>query len=365
MTKLMSILLPLLLILPTLSCERRPMYSIEEERMEVIVKVLWKVEVYPEGVKPSGVTLYYFRNGEYYSQQTTADVDSCTVRLEPGRYRLYMISQSPDEYGYLKFDNLTDFDKASVSVLNTDTKWYSRSEGEELLSNPEMMTVGVSDEFEITEDMVDRYHYTLKNSRATKGDTSDGGDPDNPDIEPIISYYTVRIPVHPKSIVSQYWITIYSDNADVLQSVRASTTGMAKTFELTKFKTGSEEGTQFITHWSLTIDDPITRTGHVDGKITTFGFPNGELPSPQRDSTLNVSALLIDYKTVENYVFNVGDKITLEDPPEGYRSLYRLIFGSAAAPAIHPPDVRPPDNASGFDAEVGDWEEGDKVDIIM
>lgn len=346
MSKLIRILMLTMVLSAAFTGCRRPLYYTDQEGMDVVVKVVWKAEVYPEGEKPNGVTMYIFRDGEFYKQYTTAEVDSSTVQLEAGRYRLFMITQSPEEFGQMEFDNMTDFENASVSVVETETKWYTRSPNEELIANPEMMTVGISDEFEISEAQVESY---LLNVEANTQ----------------VRYYTVRVPIYPHSIVSQYWVTIYSDNADVLRSVRASTSGMARTFELTQDKTGDDEGTQFITHWSLTIDDPERRVGHVDGKITTFGFPRGESPSQMRDSTLNVSALLVDNKTVEDYVFNVGNKITSDTPPEGYRALYRLIFGSVAAPAIHPPDVKPDSEASGFDATVSDWEEGEVVEIDM
>lgn len=320
------------------------------QAMDVIVKILWKVEVYPDGVKPSGVTLYVFRNGQFYLQHTTADVDSCTLSLEPGRYKLYMITQSPDEYAYMDFNDMTDYDLASVSVSETKSKWYSKaSEDEVLINNPEMLAAGVSEEFEITEDMVQVYV-----SNRTKAD-------------PWVNVITIVVPVYPKSVVSQYWITIYSANADVLKSVRASTSGMARRFMLTQDFTGPEEGTQFMTSWTLTMDDEARRVGHLDGRITTFGFPRGELPDPKRDSTLNVAALLVDNQTVANYVFNVGNKIHLEEPvPIGYRYLYRLTFGSVAEPAISPPDVKPPEgDPSGFDAIVEGWEDAEDVDIDM
>ncbi len=340
------LILAMVLTAASFGCYRRPLYFTDQEGMDVVVKVLWKAEVYPDGIKPNGVTMYIFRDGEFYKQYTTADVDSSTVQLEAGRYKLFMISQSPEEFGQMEFENMRDFENASVSVVETETKWYTRAENEELIANPEIMTVGVSDEFEISEAQVESYLLDVKTDKQVR-------------------YYTVRVPVYPKSIVSQYWVTIYSDNADVLRSVRARTSGMARTFELTQDKTGDEEGTQFITHWSLTMDDSEGRIGHLDGKITTFGFPRGESPSQMRDSTLNVSALLVDNKTVEDYVFNVGNKITSETPPKGYRALYRLIFGSVVAPAIHPPDVQPETETSGFDAKVSDWEEGERVDIDM
>ena len=316
------------------------------QSMEVIVKVLWKAEVYPDGQKPDGMTLYIFRDNEFYSQLTTSQVDSCIVLLEPGRYRLYMISQSPEEYWKNEFFDMTDFDKARVSVAETKSSWYStRSESEVLINNPEVMIAGVSDFFDVTEDMIERQRLA-----ATKaGDIS------------TIYYYTILVPVNPRSIVSQYWVTIYSDNVDMLRSVRASTTGMARTFGITKDKTNEEEGTQLITEWSLTVDDDQHLIGHLDGRVTTFGFPNGELPHPDRDSSLNVSTLLIDNKTIQSYKFYIGDKIKLEDnPPQGYRYLYRITFGSIFEPAIHPERVLP-EGGGGFTAGVTDWDE--EIDV--
>ena len=320
------------------------------QSMEVIVKVLWKAEVYPDGVKPDGVTLYFFRDGEFYMKHTTSQVDSCVVQLEPGRYRLYMISQSPEEYWKMEFFDMEDFEQARVSVAETKSSWYStRSESELLINNPEVMTAGVSDFFEVTEDMIERQRLA-----ATKAE-------DNTHVY----YYTILVPVNPRSIVSQYWVTIYSDNVDMLKSVRASTTGMARTFEFTKDKTNEEEGTQLITEWSLTVDDEEHLIGHLDGKVTTFGFPNGELPNPDRDSSLNVSTLLIDNKTIQNYKFYIGVKIKLEDdPPQGYRYLYRITFGSIFEPAIHPERVIP-DGGGGFTAGVTDWDEETKVEVEL
>lgn len=321
------------------------------QALRIIVKVLWRAEVYPEGIKPTGVSLYVFRDNEFYMQHTTASVDSCAIHLDPGRYKLYMISQSPDEYAWLSFSDMDDFDAARVSVIETKSRWYTRTdENEVLIGNPEVMTAAVSDDFEVTKEMIEEFV-----NKAAQADevTTEG----------LVKYYTIRVPVHPECIVSQYWISIYSENADVLKAVRASTTGMARTFYITADKTGPETGTQLITEWTLVMDDPINRVGHIDGMITTFGFPNGEKPSPDRDPELNVATLLVDNETVENYKFKVGNLITEEKPPDGYRALYRLILGSVDDPVMHPPDVRPDEDPSGFDASVSDWEE-EEIKVI-
>ncbi len=347
------------------SCQRRPLYIVEDTGVKVVVKVLWKVDVYPEGCKPSGVTMYFFRDGKFLFSETTANVDSCAFQLDPGRYRLYMISQSPEEFGHLEFSDMTSsWGQARVSIPEVRSKWYTKAQDEVLITNPDLLVAGVSEEFEVTEYMVEEYQHhkhTLMSQESRAGDL----DPARAYAEEMVNYYTIRVPIRPRNIVSQFWVTIYSDNADVLRAVRASTSGMARSFQLIEDKTGDEEGTQLITDWSLTMDDPIRRVGHLDGKITTFGFPRGELPDPARDSTLNVATLLVDNSTVEYYVFNVGDKITPGDPPIGYRSLYRLVFGSVEKPEIHPPDVGPGGEIGGFDATVEDWEEGDEVEVSM
>ena len=323
------------------------------QSMDVVVKVLWKAEVHPDGIKPDGMSLFFFRNGDFYLQHTTADVDSCSVPLEPGKYRIFMISLSPDEYGGMHFFDMHDFDNAYVQLADTWSDWYHPAEGETLVKEPELMTVGVSDEFEISEEMIQEW---LKNN---PGFATPGTD---------VNIFTVTVPVYPRNVVSMLWATIYSDNADVLKAVRASITGMARNFLLTQDRTGDQEGTQLLENWSLTIVNPEARIGHLDCKVNTFGLPRGEMPSPLREPTLNLATLLIDNATVDQYTFFVGDKFRLEEPiPLGYRLLYHLIIGTEFEPAMHPPDVKPADQGgeSGFAADVEDWEEGDILDIMM
>ena len=349
-------------------CERRPLEIITRSTVRVIVKCLWEVKAYPEGFTPTGVTMYFFRDGEFYTSVTTANVDSCEVQLPEGHYSMYMITQSPEEYWKMDFNDMTSFADASTTLRVNNVSWDTRAGDEDVVQNPEVLCAGVADEFDITLKQTEEYQYyytNLKKRRAAVAGTTKA-DTEISYLEERVEYYTIRIPVYPKNIVSQMWVTIYSDNADMLKSVRASTSGMARTFELTQNTTADEEAVQIINEWRLTMDDPGRYVGHIDGLITTFGLPNGEHPSALRDSTLNVSALLIDNKTVADYVFNTGDKIQMIDPTPGYRGMYRLIFGSVEDPAIKPPRVDPEDGKkSGMDATVSDWEDGETVEVPM
>lgn len=375
MKKRIAILLAAIAACLFVACERRPLEAVYSTTVRVIVKVIWQTNAMPE--EPTGVTLYFFRDGDASPRViTTSNIEGCEVQLEPGHYKLFMITQSPEEYWTMEFEDMTNFNAAAVTLETKTSRWYTtRADEETLAENPENIAVAVADEFDITDDMVEEYQYYYRlwktKTRAlgldTKSDYSHLSASDQQelrDLEDKIITKTIVIPLYPENIVSQFWVTVYAGNADVLKSVRAATNGMARTFELTQDVTASETVTQLIeSEWKLTMDNIETRVGHVDGMISTFGLPNGASPSALRDPALNMSALLIDNHTTADFVLPVGDKIRLEKPNPGYRNMYRLIFGSADDPIIELPDVQPDGNSSGMDATVSDWEDGETVEI--
>ena len=353
-------------------CQRRPLESMINNTIRVIVRCVWEVKAYPEGEKPTGITMYFFKDGEFYKSLTTASVDSVEVQLDKGHYNMYLIGQSVEEYSDMVFDSMMDYDDASTSLMERPADWATRGQDELVVRDPEVLVAGVAQEFDITQDMVDEYqtYYTdwyeqqqrLAANSETKASTQD--EQNLAFLEEKIQYLTVRIPVYPKNVVSQLQVSIYAGNIDVLKSMRASTSGMARTFEITQDVTDKPRATQLITAWRLNVDNPDRRIGHVEGIINTFGLPDGQHPSSLRDSTLNVSALLVDGQTVADYTFNVGDKIRELPPNPGYRQLLSLVLGSSDEPIITFPDVTPVDTGGGgFTANVTNWEEEMEVDI--
>ena len=98
-------------------CQRRPLESVVNNTIRVIVRCVWEVKAYPEGNKPTGITMYFFRDGEFYRSITTASVDSVEVQLDKGHYKMYLIGQSVEEYADMEFDSMMDYEDASTSLL--------------------------------------------------------------------------------------------------------------------------------------------------------------------------------------------------------------------------------------------------------
>ena len=159
-------------------CERRPLNPTYRATVRTIVKCIWQVDVhaYPNGEKPTGVTLFFFRNGNFYNSITTSNVDSCEVQLPVGKYKLYMISQSPEEYWKMEFNHMTSFNEAATTLRQSSVRWALRSDIDEpVVENPEILFAGVSEEFEITLEMTEDYQYyytNLKKKMSSKGNTA-------------------------------------------------------------------------------------------------------------------------------------------------------------------------------------------------
>lgn len=355
------------------SCERRDLEIYYTPVCKVIVNVDWRdfLEV------PTGMTMYFFReNNEAPITITTSSVYSAEVNLPVGKYKMYLINQSVGEFGTIGFDDMNKYDSAKTFLEVANNSWYTPTKSEQVVVNPENIGVAIAEPFEITQSMVDDYQkkyevwktkvLAYENASGTKsGDSGAGEITELSKFESELASSVYVIDTKAQNVISQLNVRIYAKNADVLRTVRSSVSGMASTFELTKFTTDKGIATQLLESWTLQMDNLGTRVGHVEATITTFGLPEGVDITAGRDSTLNVSCLLVDNKTVADYIFDVGDKIKVKQGKRGYRRYYELVIGTKEKPAISLPDVKPPPGGGGFKATVQDWEDTIEADISI
>lgn len=331
-------------------CERRPLEEFYTPTCKVVFRVDWSK--FPE--VPTGMTMYFFREGDEAPRVvTTSEVRETSVNLEAGNYRMFFINQSPGEFGSVSFVNMNLFEDSGARLEEIPSTWFGRT-SDPVGHDPENIGEADLGYFSITEEDVERYQGAYK---EWNGDRSSSAAAQK------VELTTRSIQLEAGNVVSEFWVTIYAERADVLYSVRAAITGMAMDYGLTQGRTLHSTATQLMENWTLTMDDEINRVGHLDGIIPTFGLPDGVTQTAGRDSSLNVAALLLD-KSVYDYKFSVGDKIEVLPGRPGYKYLLRLVFGSVSSPAVEFPDIPLEGRiSSGFDAIVEDWEDGGTVDI--
>lgn len=357
MTKTCKLLAAASMLLLSAACVRRPLEYLPYETVRVIVDCIYEDDAYPVGEKPTGMTLYFFRDGKLYNTVTTSNIDTYETELPAGNYKLYMMSQSVDEFGSMTFSNMDNFDKAAATLTESKVTWATRGTGEVVGTDPEVLLAGTSAEFEVTEAMIHEYQIWHSKKKAAVASGATKGQ-EWIDLDNQVEQTTIHVPVYPKNVTSELEVLVYCGGMSYLQNVRASTTGMARTFVLTPFITGDETATQVIRYWGVAMDREADDIGHLYATITTFGLPNGDKPSPNRDATLNITTLLVDNNTTLSHVFEVGDKFVEITPPTlGYRHHYLLTFGTPDEPVIIFPEVDPVEAGGGFVAGVTDWDE--------
>jgi hypothetical protein len=267
MRKLRSYVLMLLaaVVLAATGCERRPMEADYVPTVRVIVKCDW--QYFCE--EPTGMTMYFFRDGEDTPRViSTSQVNDVAVNLPAGHWRMFLINQSVYEFSSYEFFSMNKYAQAFVRLAEIKSNWYVPSKIKSISKetfighDPEHLAVALASEFDITHEMVDHYqsaYYEYKTRLKSKA----------PDSEldyylSAMDEYTYVIPVTARDIISTVRARIYINNIRSLRSVRAALTGMAQNFVLTKDRTDEGDVDQLLESWVVEFDEEVPTRGYID-----------------------------------------------------------------------------------------------------
>ena len=374
----------ILMLAAALGCQRRPLDYYYRPTCRVILKVDWSN--FPE--TPSGMTAYFYRDGDDAPTVfTTADVHYAELELKAGHYKGFVINQSPDEFWTFGFNRMNSWNEANASLAMTRTKWYqskttSRDGVDEnaVALAPENLGVAQLEEFDITDEMVERYQaqYADWRTKTKAYDTKVKANASTKSLEDdmnnaraMLDELTVVISTVAYNVISELRVRVYVDGIYNLYSARASMTGLASDYIFSRSRNGDESTVQLLESetWRKTVSDTDPTRGYIESKITTLGLPGITGPISYRDPDLNIfglSCLLVDLSTQKDNDFPVGNRFTVENGVSGLKLVLNLNLGTLDEPAIALPDVPPyGGTGSGFDATVDDWEEGETVEIPM
>lgn len=346
-------------------CQRRPLEYFYKPEARIILKVDWSD--FPE--KPTGMTVFLYKQGEAAQSFTTSTVDETPLNITAGRYKLFVMNQSVTEIGGVNFREMGTYETAEGVLSKVASKWYSvmkgviaSGEGEDLPGvgiQPDDLGIAIAEEFTITEEEVKNFNY--ENAKWRKGKGKKDGDGEAADDAPYDTdapaLRVIEVAAH--NVVSHLHVKIYFKNIQNLASVRTSMEGLAESFLLTQGTTSQAEVAQLAEEWQLV--KTAEKEGYVESTISTFALPNGVTSVAQRDPRANiftVQALHADHKTITTEVYPVGDKFRITVRPKFYRLLMELEVGP-----IWLPNVDPAGDSGGFITDVVDWD--DLIDVVI
>ncbi len=277
----------------------------------------------------------------------TNTTSHAVLTLPVNRYHVLVFNQSTTEFGSFSFRDMEDLGSAVV-VMRSRSRWYrsgsgegsgeggSDGSGDEVATEPEWLGVGNCDDARVTQAMID--------AEAVHPGTVEQKPP------------TVIAEVTPHNVIYTVKVRIYMNNIYNLRSARASMTGLAEGYLLTRDRRLSTTVTHLLEAWSMTQDEADPAKGYIDAAFTCFGLPDGHTGAAAANR-LTLEALLVDNKTIERFEFSVGDLFEL-DGSDPNRMTYSVVIPDPVTLSDAEPD---PDSNSGggFDVTVDDW--GDEI----
>lgn len=347
-----KLLLLLTLAILVTSCEHKELCMNHPHTTPVRVDVDWsKFEPYE---KPTGMTVTFFSELGREPIVRHSNITTHTLlELEADRYHILVFNQSPSEFGTFRFNNMDDPERASVSTVTSQSRWYiPRGDSECVAVDPEWLGVGNHSGAEVTEDMVNNYAQAAIKSYAEQHANNN-----------------VLATVTPRNVIYTVSVEVHIQGFHNLRSARASLTGMTEGYLLTQDKRMNSTATHLMEDWSSTRDKADATKGYITGEFTCFGLPDNHSQAPQ-ENIFTLDLLLVDNTTIKTYVFHVGDKFVQESngdmDGEVHLHLSLILTHDVNGNPIILPDVEPADGSdSGFDATVESWGEDIEQDIIM
>ncbi len=351
------------MLVALVSCQRRPLEYFYKPEAKIILKVDWTD--FPE--KPTGMTVFLFKDGETGQAFSTSEVDQTELNVTAGRYKLFVMNQSMTEFGGITFKDMYSYENAEAVISKVASKWYAimkgviaSQEGDELPgvgSQPEDLGIAIAEEFTISEDEVKEFNYQYAKWRKGKGKQDGDGEAadDAPVDKDAPALRTISAVAH--NVVSRLHVKIYFHNIPTLYSVRTSMEGLADSYMITQKTTSSRTVAQLMEKWDIHVTSADGVDGYVETTIHTFALPDGVTSVAQRDPRANiftVQALHKDLKTITEEVYTVGDKFKISFPGK-----IRMQMDLEVGPINLP--YSPGGDAGGFISYVEDWD--DVIDV--
>ena len=340
------------------ACDRRDLTYGYDNRCDVSFVTDWSAL----DKRPSGMTLlFYPKDGGKPLSYITNSVDSVTLAVPVGSYRVLLFNRTVNEFASLGFRNMDDLETAEVYALPSAPSWVERDDDTPTTYGLEQIACAVIEEVTLTEEM--RHDYGILHTRQQPRTRTDAALIPVYRSQPLCAAYTTTVIIHISGIQN-------------VRSVRALMSGLAEGYYLGQGRANGTSITHVIENWQVVRDPGSYSEGTIRTSFVSFGMPvatsNGRADGLDLllQSLLQVSVLLVDNTTVIDLHYDVSQRIEVDT------NELRLVVevGIPLPDEEEDPGSQPPvlpdvedkeSSSSGFDAEVSDWEDGGEKDIEL
>jgi hypothetical protein len=266
------------------------------------------------------------------------------VRLRKGIYNVVVFNQAAEEYSYLTIEGQDQYSTLRIVMKTTDSDWYTPTEGERLIYDPEPLAVATLEGFEVTQEMV---RANLKEGKE------------------------FSLACRPEKVIFTTHLSLEIKGLHNMRTARGSIKGMADTYWIADRKTGSSVATQLVDFSEKTFHENSTTDGILSGSYLTLGRPNVTSKATDEISNLlTLSILLVDNRTVITKQYDIAPRAAINNETKEVE----VVLGTKIDPdkeevpediPLELPNVEPEKNGGegGFDATVDNW--GDETNIVI
>ena len=309
------------LVMGLAGCSKETMIGEYVDRCAVRLDIDWG----PCGIDPDGMTaLFYPVDGGEPSRFLTNTVTGDEVRLRKGIYNVVVFNQAAEEYSYLTIEGQDQYSTLRIVMKTTDSDWYTPTEGERLIYDPEPLAVATLEGFEVTQEMV---RANLKEGKE------------------------FSLACRPEKVIFTTHLSLEIKGLHNMRTARGSIKGMADTYWIADRKTGSSVATQLVDFSEKTFHENSTTDGILSGSYLTLGRPNVTSKAITKQYDIAPRAAINNETKEVKVVLGTGADPDEEETPEDI--------------PLELPNVKPATNGGegGFDASVDNW--GDETNIVI
>lgn len=331
------------------ACERRPLDEAIYTKALIPVKAYWDLaEITPR----NATVMVYDQNGDLYLEKSFSSENEFAyseILLDPGIYTVFVFNEIRNQIvnvnmrGHEKLSTFEAYVVPSSKVYSTK----SRTDGDRIVTQPEILAVSKIDNFVVTWGMVTRSHY-LKAGATTVADAlTQAGTRGTTD-----EMIGALIDLHPHKKVSNLSVTAHVLNLNY--ALMPALTEIRNLAEGYLFATDENSyvpvTTQFLMN-NRTYDAGSNRDGTISQVITTFGVlgKRGTVGDTPGNSVLfNLSFKLIDDATLVERFYDVTNSLVINEKKTEMSLELHVEVEKL-------PEVKPVGGGSGMTTDVEDW----------